>query len=93
MVVAAALIRGTVFAAFILTSDRISKEFGILLAIAILTDALLVRMTLVPAFLTMLGEKSWYMPRWLDRILPNLTIEPPHERPAVVEAEPRPEPG
>jgi putative drug exporter of the RND superfamily len=79
VVVAAALIMGTVFAAFILTADRISKEFGILLAIAILTDALIVRMTLVPAFLTMLGEKAWYMPRWLDRLLPNVTIEPPHE--------------
>jgi len=79
VVVAAAVIMGTVFAAFILTSDRISKEFGILLAVAILTDALVIRMTLVPAFLTMLGEKSWYMPRWLDRLLPNLTIEPPHD--------------
>ena len=79
VVVAAALIMGTVFAAFILTADRISKEFGLLLAVAILTDALLVRMTLVPSFLTMLGEKSWYMPRWLDKLLPNITIEPPHE--------------
>jgi putative drug exporter of the RND superfamily len=82
VVVAAALIMGTVFAAFILTPDRISKEFGILLAIAILTDALIVRMTLVPAFLTMLGEKAWYMPRWLDRILPDITVEPPHDREA-----------
>jgi putative drug exporter of the RND superfamily len=82
VVVAAALIMGTVFAAFILTADRISKEFGILLAIAILTDALIVRMTLVPAFLTLLGEKAWYMPRWLDRILPDVTIEPPHDREA-----------
>jgi len=79
VVVAAAIIMGTVFAAFILTSDRISKEFGLLLSVAILVDALLVRMTLVPAFLTMLGEKAWYMPRWLDRLLPNLTIEPPHD--------------
>jgi RND superfamily putative drug exporter len=79
VVVAAAVIMGTVFAAFILTADRISKEFGLLLAVAILTDALIVRMTLVPAFLTMLGEKSWYIPRWLDRLLPNLTIEPPHD--------------
>lgn len=78
VVVAAALIMGTVFAAFILSADRIPKEFGLLLAVAILTDALIVRMTLVPAFLTLMGEKSWYMPRWLDRILPNLTIEPPH---------------
>jgi RND superfamily putative drug exporter len=82
VVVAAAVIMGTVFAAFILTADRISKEFGLLLAIAILTDALIVRMTLVPAFLTMLHEKSWYIPRWLDRLLPDLTIEPPHHREA-----------
>jgi RND superfamily putative drug exporter len=69
----------TVFAAFILTPERVSKEFGLLLAVAILTDALVVRMTLVPAFLTLLKEKSWYMPRWLDRLLPNVTIEPPHD--------------
>jgi putative drug exporter of the RND superfamily len=79
VVVAAALIMGTVFAAFILSADRIPKEFGLLLAVAILTDALIVRMTLVPAFLTLLREKSWYIPRWLDRLLPNVTIEPPHD--------------
>jgi RND superfamily putative drug exporter len=79
VVVAAALIMGTVFAAFILTADRISKEFGLLLAVAILTDALIVRMTLVPAFFRLLGEKTWYIPRWLDRLLPNVTIEPPHD--------------
>jgi RND superfamily putative drug exporter len=77
--VAAALIMGSVFAAFILSADRIPKEFGLLLAVAILTDALVVRMTLVPAFLTLLGEKAWYMPGWLDRILPNLTVESPHD--------------
>ena len=90
VVVAAALIMGTVFAAFILTSDRISKEFGLLLAVAILTDALLVRMTLVPAFLTLMGEKSWYIPRWLDRTLPNITIEPPHDREFVAAPPERP---
>ena len=79
VVVAAAVIMGTVFAAFILTADRISKEFGLLLAVAILTDALLVRMTLVPAFLTLMGEKSWYIPRWLDRLLPDITVEAPHD--------------
>jgi putative drug exporter of the RND superfamily len=89
VIVAAALIMGTVFAAFILTADRISKEFGLLLAVAILVDALLVKMTLVPAFLTMLGEKAWYIPGWLDRLLPKVTIEPPHdgEAPAAVPAE------
>jgi putative drug exporter of the RND superfamily len=78
VVVAAAVIMGTVFAAFILSADRIPKEFGLLLAVAILTDALIVRLTLVPALLTVLGEKSWYIPRWLDRSLPDVTIEPPH---------------
>jgi RND superfamily putative drug exporter len=97
VVVAAALIMGTVFAAFILTSDRISKEFGLLLAVAILTDALVVRMTLVPSFFTLLGEKTWYIPRWLDRVLPNITIEPPHDGTAPnlgigTEVEPHPEP-
>jgi RND superfamily putative drug exporter len=79
VVVAAAVIMGTVFAAFILSADRIPKEFGLLLAVAILTDALIVRMTLVPALLTLLREKSWYIPRGLDRALPNVTIEPPHD--------------
>jgi RND superfamily putative drug exporter len=79
VVVAAALIMGTVFAAFILSADRIPKEFGLLLAVAILTDALIVRMTLVPAFLTLMQEKSWYIPGWLDRLLPNVTVESPHE--------------
>jgi putative drug exporter of the RND superfamily len=88
VVVAAAVIMGTVFAAFILTADRISKEFGLLLAVAILTDALIVRMTLVPSLLTLLGEKSWYIPRWLDRALPNVTIEPPHDGEAPVETAP-----
>jgi RND superfamily putative drug exporter len=93
VVVAAAVIMGTVFAAFILTNDRISKEFGLLLAVAILTDALIVRMTLVPSLLTLLGEKSWYIPRWLDRLLPNVTVESPHDREAPLTASRRAIPG
>ena len=79
VVFAAAVIMSAVFMAFLLTPDRVSKEFGLLLAVAILTDALLMRLTLVPALLSLLGEKSWYMPSWLDKILPNITIEPPTE--------------
>ena len=79
VIVAAAIIMATVFSAFIVTPDRISKEFGLLLAVAILTDAIVVKLTLIPAFLTLMGERSWYIPRWLDRILPNITIEPPHD--------------
>jgi RND superfamily putative drug exporter len=78
----------------VLSADRISKEFGLLLVVAILTDALIVRMTLVPSLLTLLREKSRYIPAWLDRALPNITIEPPHDgkqRRPPVEA-PQPEP-
>ena len=87
VIVAAALIMGAVFWAFVLTDDRTVKSFGVGLGVAILVDALLVRMVLVPAIMQMLGDRAWYMPRWLDRLLPNLTIEPAAE-PAVVEAEP-----
>ena len=94
VVVAAAVIMATVFSAFILTPERVSKEFGLLLAVAILTDALVVKMTLIPAFFTLLHEKTWYIPRWLDRLLPDITIEPPHDGEAAPERDlaRRPEP-
>ncbi len=79
VIIAAALIMGSVFWAFILTDDRIVKSFGLGLGVAILVDALIVRMILVPAIMRLLGDHAWYIPRWLDRILPNLTIEPAHE--------------
>jgi RND superfamily putative drug exporter len=94
VIVAASLIMSTVFFAFLLNPDRVSKEFALLLGIAIITDALLVRMTMVPALLTVLSDRSWWMPAWLDKVLPNLTIEPPAERdqgqpvPGPMEAEP-----
>jgi RND superfamily putative drug exporter len=88
VIVAASLIMSTVFFAFLLNPDRVSKEFALLLGIAILTDALLMRMTLVPALLTLLGERSWAMPAWLERAMPTLTIEPPGERTPT--APPRP---
>jgi RND superfamily putative drug exporter len=93
VVVAAAIIMATVFSAFILTPERVSKEFGLLLAVAILTDALVVKMTLIPAFMTLIGERTWYIPRWLDRLLPDITIEPPHDGEATIAAPgARPEP-
>jgi RND superfamily putative drug exporter len=91
VIVAAAIIMATVFSAFIVTPDRISKEFGLLLAVAILSDALVVKLTLIPAFFTLMRERTWYIPRWLDRLLPNITIEPPHDGAATAPA-PRPEP-
>jgi RND superfamily putative drug exporter len=79
VIIAAALIMGSVFFAFILTEDRIVKSFGLGLGVAILIDALLVRLILVPAIMTLLGRHAWYIPRWLDRVLPKLTIEAPHQ--------------
>jgi RND superfamily putative drug exporter len=80
VIVAAALIMSSVFFSFLLAPDRVSKEFGLLLGVAILTDALLMRMTLVPALLTVLRERSWAIPAWLEKALPNITIEAPGER-------------
>jgi putative drug exporter of the RND superfamily len=77
VIVAAALIMSSVFFSFLLAPDRVSKEFGLLLGVAILCDALIMRMTFVPAFLTLLRERSWAIPGWLARALPNVTIEPP----------------
>jgi RND superfamily putative drug exporter len=78
---AAAAIMGVVFWAFVLTDDRTIKSFGLGLGVAILVDALLVRMLLVPALMHLLGKYAWYMPRWVDRVLPRLTIEPEEEHP------------
>jgi RND superfamily putative drug exporter len=68
---------GVVFWAFILNDDRLVKSFGLGLGVAIVVDALIVRLILVPAVMHLLGDKAWYMPRWLDRMLPRLTIEAP----------------
>ena len=80
VILAAALIMSSVFFSFLLAPDRVSKEFGLLLGVAILTDALLMRLTLVPALLAVLRERSWWIPRWLDKALPNVTVEAPGER-------------
>jgi len=77
VIVAAATIMAVVFWAFTLNDDRLVKSFGLGLGVAILTDALIVRMILVPAVMHLLGDEAWYMPRPLDRLLPKLTIEPP----------------
>ena len=79
VIVAAAIIMGVVFWAFVLSDDRTVKSFGLGLGVAILVDALIIRMLMVPAVMHLLGKRAWYIPRWLDRILPNLTIEPPDE--------------
>jgi RND superfamily putative drug exporter len=77
VVVAAALIMTAVFLSFTLADDRVIKEFGLALGVSILIDAFLVRLTLVPAIMYLGGEKMWWMPRWLDRLLPTVNVEPP----------------
>ena len=66
VITAAALIMVTVFASFVLTADPIIKEFGIGLSIAILLDATIVRLVIVPATMVLLGEWNWWLPRWLQ---------------------------
>lgn len=75
VVTAAALIMFAVFAAFVPEGDSSIKPIALGLAVGIAVDAFLVRMTLVPAVMALLGEKAWWMPRWLDRILPHFDIE------------------
>jgi RND superfamily putative drug exporter len=64
-----------VFGSFVLEHDRTVKLMGLGLATAILLDATIVRMLLVPATMELLGDRNWWLPRWLDRILPNIDVE------------------
>jgi RND superfamily putative drug exporter len=75
VVIAAAVIMTSVFASFILSEDPMIKQFGFALAVGIVIDAFLVRMTLVPAIMSLLNEHAWWLPRWLDRLLPGVDIE------------------
>lgn len=75
VVTAAAIIMTSVFAGFIFSHMAMIRPMGFGLAIGVLLDAFLVRMTIIPALMTLLGEKAWWFPRWLDRILPNVDVE------------------
>jgi RND superfamily putative drug exporter len=75
VITAAAAIMVAVFGSFVLGADRTIKEFGIGLSTAILVDATIVRLFLVPATMELLGERNWWMPGWLDRILPHVNVE------------------
>jgi putative drug exporter of the RND superfamily len=75
VITAAALIMVTVFASFILADIPTVKLFGLGLATAILVDATVVRMVLVPATMELLGDRNWWFPRWLDRVIPRLHVE------------------
>ncbi len=75
VVVAAALIMVSVFSGFIFTDDIMIKQMGFALAFGILVDAFLIRMVFVPAVMSMFGDRIWWLPKWLDKLLPNLDIE------------------
>lgn len=77
----AAVIMISVFLAFVLSGDRVIAMFGIALAAAVALDAFVLRTLLVPALMHMLGGANWWLPRWLDRRLPRISIEPPECRP------------
>jgi RND superfamily putative drug exporter len=78
VITAAALIMFCVFGAFVLGDDRSLKLFGLGLAVAVLIDATIVRLLLVPATMELLGDKNWWIPKWLDRILPKIDVEGHH---------------
>ncbi|MFE2534698.1 MMPL family transporter [Streptomyces sp. NPDC059371] len=75
VVVAAALIMMSVFSGFITAGESMIKMIGFGLAIAVLFDAFVIRMAFVPAVLALLGHRAWWLPRWLDRMLPRVDIE------------------
>ncbi|WP_404850716.1 MMPL family transporter [Dietzia kunjamensis] len=75
VVTAAALIMISVFAAFMLIDEQFIKVMGFALAVAVLFDAFVVRMTIIPAVMFLLGERAWGLPRWLDKILPTVDVE------------------
>ncbi|MER8086219.1 MMPL family transporter [Streptomyces sp. NPDC094048] len=75
VVTAAAVIMMAVFAGFIGSSEQMIKMIGFSLAIAVFFDAFVVRMAIVPAVLALLGRRAWWLPRWLDRLLPNVDVE------------------
>ena len=75
VITAAALIMVFVFGSFVLNGDPTIKQFGVGLAVAVILDATVVRCLLVPALMVVIGEHNWFMPRWLDKVTPRISIE------------------
>ena len=75
VVLVAGLIMSSVFLAFISGGDVVIKMFGLGLGAAILVDAVVVRMVISPALMALLGDRAWWMPDWLDRVIPNVSLE------------------
>ncbi|MFI5621183.1 MMPL family transporter [Streptomyces sp. NPDC051567] len=87
----AAVIMIAVFLAFVLSGDRLIAMFGIALAAAVALDAFVLRTLLVPALMHLLGGANWWLPGWLDRRLPRISIEPPERRPRATLPAQRPD--
>jgi RND superfamily putative drug exporter len=90
VITAAATIMVCVFLAFAFSGQRVLAEFGIGLAAAVLLDAFILRTVLVPAAMHLLGRANWWLPGWLDRILPHVSVEPGRQSPAQIPAAPSP---
>lgn len=75
VVIAAGLIMVSVFAGFIFSHDATIQAMGLGLAIGILVDAFIVRMTIIPALMSLIGPAVWWMPKWLHKIIPHISIE------------------
>jgi RND superfamily putative drug exporter len=89
VITAAAAIMFFVFAGFVLSIERALQLFGLGLAVAVLVDATIVRLVLVPATMELLGDRNWWLPRWLDRLLPRVHVE---ATPEPTEPEPQLDP-
>ncbi|WP_205323815.1 MMPL family transporter [Glycomyces sp. YM15] len=87
VVTAAAAIMMAVFGSFVLDDARLLQQFGISMAVAIFIDAFVIRSLLVPAIMKVMGRGAWWIPKWLDRALPHVTVEPETE-PKRAEREP-----
>jgi RND superfamily putative drug exporter len=77
VITAAAAIMVVVFGAFVLSPERMLQQMGLGMAVAILLDAFVIRCLIVPAVMSLLGERAWWLPRWLDRRVPRLALERP----------------
>jgi RND superfamily putative drug exporter len=75
VITSAASIMVCVFISFVLSGDPVVKEFGVGLAVAIAIDSTIVRCLLVPAVMVLLGKWAWWMPKWLERVVPHVSIE------------------
>jgi RND superfamily putative drug exporter len=93
VILVAGLVMASVFLAFMAGDDVTIKMFGLGLGAAILIDVLIVRMVVSPALMALLGDRAWWIPRWLDRVLPNVSLEGHHEAREQRLGPPAPAPG